>query len=210
MTNQAGMIWHRWSLSTRDILYVGCSAPLSTPWGGIGMSEYDPRQGARDPDRELLYDGGRRNNAAQLSVPAPLRVVSAGARSPAGIFVRSESAHWQSAHNNLTEQRIRPVAPGCRNFLFAGSDAGAHRLATLYTPMGSLRSGLHRRSMGPSPRPLGQAQPRLATASHRRTTASTVEDGPGAVASGRANLCLPAGDLGGQEVVWWARTKQLR
>ena len=39
--------------------------------------------------------------------------------------------------NNLTEQRIRPVAMGRRNFLFAGSDAGAHRLATLYTLMGS-------------------------------------------------------------------------
>jgi transposase len=39
--------------------------------------------------------------------------------------------------NNLTEQRIRPVALGRRNFLFAGNDAGAHRLATLYTLMGS-------------------------------------------------------------------------
>jgi len=125
MTNQAGMIWNRWSLGTRDILYVGCSASLGTPWGGMGMSEYEPRQGERTPDRALLHYGGLRKNAAHLSFPAPLRAVSPGARSPGGIFIRSESAHWQGRHNNLTEQRIRPVALGRRNFLFVGSDAGA-------------------------------------------------------------------------------------
>ncbi len=34
-------------------------------------------------------------------------------------------------------QNKRGSAMGRRNFLFAGSDAGAHRLATLYTLMGS-------------------------------------------------------------------------
>ena len=64
--------------------------------------------------------------------------------------------------------------------------------------MGSLRPGWHRRPMGPSTRRLGQAQPRLATGLHRRAIATTVEDGPGAVASGRANLCLLAKDLVGK------------
>ena len=54
----------------------------------------------------------------------------------------------------------------------------------------------HRRPMGLSTRLLGQAQPRLATESHRRATATAVESSPDAVARGGANLRLLAGDLG--------------
>ncbi len=39
--------------------------------------------------------------------------------------------------NNAVENTIRPVALGRRNWLFAGSDEGAKRLAILYTLLGS-------------------------------------------------------------------------
>jgi transposase len=39
--------------------------------------------------------------------------------------------------NNHTERQLRPVALGRKNWLFAGSDEGARRLAVLYTVVGS-------------------------------------------------------------------------
>ena len=56
--------------------------------------------------------------------------------------------HWDSLNtyledgrlrldNNLCEGQIRDVALGRKNFLFAGSDAGAHRLAVYYSLMRS-------------------------------------------------------------------------
>jgi len=39
--------------------------------------------------------------------------------------------------NNLVENRIRPIAIGRKNWLFAGSDAGGERAAILYTVLGS-------------------------------------------------------------------------
>jgi transposase len=41
--------------------------------------------------------------------------------------------------NNHTERSLRPVGLGRRNWLFAGSDDGAKRLATLYTILGSCK-----------------------------------------------------------------------
>ncbi len=35
--------------------------------------------------------------------------------------------------NNAAERAIRPIAVGRRNWTFAGSDAGGHRAAALYT-----------------------------------------------------------------------------
>lgn len=43
----------------------------------------------------------------------------------------------QSIDNNHTERTLRPVGVGRKNWLFAGSDEGARRLATLYTVVGS-------------------------------------------------------------------------
>ena len=39
--------------------------------------------------------------------------------------------------NNLSERRLRPIAVGRHNWLFAGSDAGAERAATIYTVLGT-------------------------------------------------------------------------
>lgn len=41
--------------------------------------------------------------------------------------------------NNHTERSLRPIGLGRRNWLFAGSDPGAKRLATLYTLVGSCK-----------------------------------------------------------------------
>ncbi len=66
----------------------------------------------------------------------------------------------QRIDNNHTERTLRPVAIGRKNWLFAGSDDGARRLAILYTLVGSaeqaglrdpwhyLRDVLHKLSQG--------------------------------------------------------------
>jgi hypothetical protein len=43
------------------------------------------------------------------------------------------------ADNNLIENAIRPVALGRKNYLFAGSHAGAKRAATVYSLLGSCK-----------------------------------------------------------------------
>ena len=50
------------------------------------------------------------------------------------VFVRDGA---QRIDNNHTERTLRPVAIGRKNWLFAGSDDGARRLAILYTLIGS-------------------------------------------------------------------------
>ena len=42
--------------------------------------------------------------------------------------------------NNLVENKIRPLALGRKNYLFAGSNQGAHRLAILYSFVGSCKA----------------------------------------------------------------------
>lgn len=42
--------------------------------------------------------------------------------------------------NNLIENTIRPLALGRKNYLFAGSDTGAQRLAMMYSLMGSCKA----------------------------------------------------------------------
>ena len=42
--------------------------------------------------------------------------------------------------NNLIENTIRPLALGRKNYLFAGSDAGAQRLAMMYSFFGTCKA----------------------------------------------------------------------
>ena len=42
--------------------------------------------------------------------------------------------------NNLIENKIRPLALGRKNYLFAGSDQGAQRLAMFYSFFGSCKA----------------------------------------------------------------------
>jgi transposase len=50
---------------------------------------------------------------------------------PARIFTGESRAPWQGTHTNTVERAIRPVALGRKNHLFAGSDVGAARWATI-------------------------------------------------------------------------------
>ncbi len=42
-------------------------------------------------------------------------------------------------HNNAAERSLRGVALGRKNYLFAGSDAGGERAATIYSLIGSAK-----------------------------------------------------------------------
>lgn len=53
---------------------------------------------------------------------------------PLTVFLRDGA---QRIDNNHTERTLRPVAVGRKNWLFAGSDEGARRLAVLYTVVAS-------------------------------------------------------------------------
>jgi transposase len=44
-------------------------------------------------------------------------------------------------HNNASELRLREIAVGGKNYLFAGSDAGAERAACVYTLVANMRAG---------------------------------------------------------------------
>ena len=46
---------------------------------------------------------------------------------------------WQGTHNNAAERALRAVAVGRKNYLFAGSDAGGERAATVYSLIGSAK-----------------------------------------------------------------------
>jgi hypothetical protein len=50
---------------------------------------------------------------------------------PARIFTGENSAPFQGTHTNTVERAIRPVTLGRKNHLFAGSDGGADRWATV-------------------------------------------------------------------------------
>lgn len=42
-------------------------------------------------------------------------------------------------HNNAPERALRAVALGRKNYLFAGSDVGGERAATIYSLIGSAK-----------------------------------------------------------------------
>jgi transposase len=46
---------------------------------------------------------------------------------------------YQGTHNNAAERALRAVAVGRKNYLFAGSDAGGERAATIYSLIGSAK-----------------------------------------------------------------------
>ncbi len=69
-------------------------------------------------------------------------------KTPLGVAITYARRQWealtlflsdgaQRIDNNHTERSLRPIAVGRKNWLFAGSDQGARRLAILYTVVGS-------------------------------------------------------------------------
>jgi hypothetical protein len=58
---------------------------------------------------------------------------------PARIFTGESSTPFQDTHNNAAERALRAVALGRKNYLFAGSDTGGERAATLYRLIGTAK-----------------------------------------------------------------------
>lgn len=58
---------------------------------------------------------------------------------PARIFTGESSTPFQDTHNNAAERALRAVALGRKNYLFAGSDTGGERAATLYSLIGTAK-----------------------------------------------------------------------
>jgi transposase len=58
---------------------------------------------------------------------------------PARISTGENSAPYQGTHNNIAENAMRKIALGRRNYLFAGSDSGGERAASIYTLVATAR-----------------------------------------------------------------------
>jgi len=58
---------------------------------------------------------------------------------PARIRTGEENAPYQGTHNNAAERALRAVALGRNNYLFAGSDSGGERAATIYRLIGTAK-----------------------------------------------------------------------
>lgn len=98
------------------------------------------RQRRRDPfSRPLMTELRRQVDLLSFQSPP---------KTPLGRAITYALRQWETLtvflddgalrpDNNAVENTIRPVALGRRNWLFAGSDEGAKRLAILYTLLGS-------------------------------------------------------------------------
>ncbi len=58
---------------------------------------------------------------------------------PGRNFTDGSIVPLQGTHNNWVENRIRPIALGRSNWLFAGSEAGGKRAAQIYSLIGSAK-----------------------------------------------------------------------
>ncbi|KQU05787.1 transposase [Methylobacterium sp. Leaf469] len=74
-----------------------------------------------------------RENRARLSVKAPTAAAIDYLVKRWTAFTRFLDDGRICLSNNAAERAIRPIAVGRRNWIFAGSDAGGHRTAALYT-----------------------------------------------------------------------------
>ena len=74
-----------------------------------------------------------RENRARLSAKAPTAVAIDYLLKRWTAFTRFLDDGRICLSNNAAERSIRPIAVGRRNWTFAGSDAGGHRTAALYT-----------------------------------------------------------------------------
>lgn len=74
-----------------------------------------------------------RENRARLSAKAPTAAAIDFLHKRWAAFTRFHNDGRICLSNNAAERSIRPIAVGRRNWTFAGSDAGGHRTAALYT-----------------------------------------------------------------------------
>uniref|UniRef100_UPI0011AEA761 IS66 family transposase n=1 Tax=Methylobacterium sp. B34 TaxID=95563 RepID=UPI0011AEA761 len=74
-----------------------------------------------------------RENRAKLSPKAPVAQAIDYMLKRWSAFILFLDDGRACLSNNAAERAIRPIAVGRRNWTFAGSDAGGHRAAALYT-----------------------------------------------------------------------------
>ena len=91
---------------------------------------------SRSPTSTSCTDGFMRSHPS-LVPKTPLHVATQYAINQEQAWRRCFTDGRFEIDNGEVERRIRPVALGRKNYLFAGSDKGAERLAIAYTLFGS-------------------------------------------------------------------------
>lgn len=114
---------------------------------------YDVERACKDDE---LDPGQRKERRDELSLPivdelygwvhsVHRNLIPGDALYKATLYAINQEAVWRRCFsdgrfeidNGEIERQLRRVALGRKNFLFAGSDKGAHRLATVYTVLGT-------------------------------------------------------------------------
>ena len=102
----------------------------------------DERRTARTARAKPLFDDMRRWMEQALTQLAPKSETAAAIHYALGLWdalARYLDDGRIEIDNMIAERALRPVAIGRRNYLFAGSDAGARRAAILYSLIGTAR-----------------------------------------------------------------------
>jgi len=102
----------------------------------------DERRAVRSARARPLFDDMRRWLEQALTQLAPKSETAAAIHYALGLWdalARYLDDGRIEIDNLIAERALRPVAIGRRNYLFAGSDAGARRAAILYSLIGTAR-----------------------------------------------------------------------
>jgi hypothetical protein len=102
----------------------------------------DERRAVRSERARPLFDDMRRWMEQALTQLAPKSETAAAIHYALGLWdplARYLDDGRIEIDNMIAERALRPVAIGRRNYLFAGSDAGARRAAILYSLIGTAR-----------------------------------------------------------------------
>ena len=100
---------------------------------GLVPDERRAHRSARSVALVAELEAWLRANRARLSAKAPVAQAIDYMLKRWAAFTRFLDDGRICLSNNAAERAIRPIAVGRRNWTFAGSDAGGHRAAQLYT-----------------------------------------------------------------------------
>jgi len=100
---------------------------------GLGPDERRAHRSARSAALVAALKAWLLANRAKLSAKAPVAQAIDDMLKRWSAFILFLDDGRVCLSNNAAERAIRPIAVGRRNWTFAGSDAGGHRAAALYT-----------------------------------------------------------------------------
>lgn len=109
------------------IFAIECAA------NSLAANERSAHRHARSAALVTDLEAWLRGNRTKLSSKAPVAQAIDYMLKRWGAFTRFLNDGRICLSNNAAERAIRPIAVGRRNWTFAGSDAGGHRAAQLYT-----------------------------------------------------------------------------